>query len=476
MLTAWLSPLVLACVVATILWRPRRLNEAIPAAAGAGLLVILGVVNLHDLVAVMHIVSGAGLTILGTILMSAVLDRAGFFRWAALQIARKAGGSGPRLFVLTLVLCFCMTMFFNNDGSILITTPILVETMQQLRFTRSQSLPYLVGGCLVATSASAPIGVSNLANLIALGIVGLDLNQYAALMLIPSLLGITVCAVLLYAVFRRHIPQRYEMDAPVTERTRTFPPRHGDTWHRPRPPGPRKPGSLSPGHPPGYRGLRFHPGPGIPEFDPVMCVIGIVLVVLVRAGFFVGAAYGIPVQVIAITGALVMLGVYAFRRPKGVRQIVQTAPWYILVFAFGMYTLIYALHKQGFTLLLGHALQAIAGASPFAVVMWTGILLTVMSCLFNNLPSVMIGTVMLTDLHLPAAQLKLAYLANVLGSDIGSLLVPMGTLASLLWFHLVRRKTGITWGDYMRVSWLVIPPSLMVSLITLYTWGSWLLR
>ncbi|MCL6548517.1 MAG: arsenic transporter [Alicyclobacillus sp.] len=487
MLTSWLSPLVLVAVVAVILWRPRRLNEAIPAAAGAALLMAVGVVNLRDLGAVLHIVSGPGLTILGTILMSSVLDQAGFFRWAALQVARKADGSGKRLFALTLGLCFCMTMFFNNDGSILITTPIILELTRRLGFTKAQAMPYLIGGCLVATSASAPIGVSNLANLIALSIVGLNLNQYAALMLVPSMLGIGVCAGLLYVVFRRNIPRRFRI--PAEPPTRVFPPRPGDTWHVPKParphppvadppydrlplPAPRRPQPAGAG--PEARGLPQHPDP--PGYDPVLSAVGILVVVLVRAGFFVGAAYGVAVQVIAIAGACLLLFVCLLRRPHAVRRIVRTAPWYILVFAFGMYTLIYGLQKQGFTALLGRGLEVAAGHALLPLVLLTGLLLTVMSCLFNNLPSVMIGTVMLTDLHLPSVPLKLAYLANVLGSDIGSLLLPMGTLASLLWFHLVRRPTGITWADYMRVSFVVIPPSLAVSLLTLCAWGGWLLR
>ncbi|MCL6598232.1 MAG: arsenic transporter [Alicyclobacillus macrosporangiidus] len=180
-------------------------------------------------------------------------------------------------------------------------------------------------------------------------------------------------------------------------------------------------------------------------------------------------------QVVAVIGAGVLLTLYGVRRPEGVWPMVRSAPWYILVFAFGMYTLIFGLHKQGLTLLLGHWLQVVAGQSLLAMVLATGVFLTVMSCLFNNLPSVMIGTVMLTDLHLPPDTLKLAYLANVLGSDIGSLLLPMGTLASLLWFHLARKPTGVTWADYMRVSWVVIPPSLLVSLLALYGWGGGLL-
>ncbi|WP_303799259.1 ArsB/NhaD family transporter [Alicyclobacillus macrosporangiidus] len=234
------------------------MNEAVPAAVGAALLFALGVVKVDDLAEVLHVVSGAGLTIFATILMSAVLDRAGFFRWAALQIARKAGGSGRRLFVLTLAMCFCMTMFFNNDGSILITTPIIVETTQRLGFTKAQALPYLLGGCLVATSASAPIGVSNLANLIALGIVGLDLNTYAALMLLPSLLGITVCALLLYGLLHRRLPIRYEIRE--TGPAHVFPPGPGDTWHLPRPVPPVRP-VPPPERPPALTGFQCRSWP-----------------------------------------------------------------------------------------------------------------------------------------------------------------------------------------------------------------------
>jgi arsenical pump membrane protein len=82
---------------------------------------------------------------------------------------------------------------------------------------------------------------------------------------------------------------------------------------------------------------------------------------------------------------------------------------------------------------------------------------------------------MLTDMHLDGTFRKLSYLANVIGGDIGSLLLPMGTLASLLWFHIVSKRVKITWTDYMKVSFLVIPPSLIVSLVALYVWGSFTL-
>lgn len=455
--TTWLVPLVLFAVVGTILWRPGKINEAIPAIVGAAIVIAIGAVTPEDLHSVLQVVSGPGITILSTMMMSAVLDRAGFFHWAAIQLARKADGSGKALFVLTLLLSFLMTMFFNNDGSILITTPIILEITNRLHFAKAQALPYLLGGALIASASSAPIGVSNLANLIALNIVGLNLNQYAELMSVPSLLGLAICAVLLYIVFRQRLPSRYRV-SDLSDHA-------GPPWPGPPLPPPLPRGGLS------RPAVPMH----TPEVDRSLFAVGIAIVIMVRIGFFVGSYYKLPVQLIAVAGAAVLLGYFATRRPREVWPILKHAPWYIIAFAFGMYTIVFGLHKVGLTTILGQLTKHASGDTLLGYVFVCGILLTFMSCIMNNLPSVMIGTIMLTDLHLHATMLKLSYLANVLGSDIGSLLLPMGTLASLLWFHIVRRKMDISWKDYMKVSFVVIPPSLLIALMALYLWGLFVL-
>jgi arsenical pump membrane protein len=104
-----------------------------------------------------------------------------------------------------------------------------------------------------------------------------------------------------------------------------------------------------------------------------------------------------------------------------------------------------------------------------------GMLLTLLSNLCNNLPAVMIGTLSLTTMGLDQRTLQVAYLANIIGSDIGSLITPMGTLASLIWMFLLR-KNGVhmTWGVYLRVSIMVNSITLLVSLLSLYGWTEWL--
>ncbi len=87
----------------------------------------------------------------------------------------------------------------------------------------------------------------------------------------------------------------------------------------------------------------------------------------------------------------------------------------------------------------------------------------------------MIGTFTLTGMGLDIHTLHIAYLANILGADIGSLITPMGTLAFLYWMFLLR-KNGImvSWANSMKVTIMVIPIGLLISLLSLYFWVEWL--
>jgi arsenical pump membrane protein len=116
----------------------------------------------------------------------------------------------------------------------------------------------------------------------------------------------------------------------------------------------------------------------------------------------------------------------------------------------------------------------VSGSLLHASVMM-GTLLTVLSNIFNNHPALMVGTLTLMNMDLNLLELKIAYLANVIGSDMGSLLLPMGTLATLMWMHIVRKgKVRITWMQYIKITIVVIPPATLFTLIVLYYWVSWL--
>ncbi len=206
-----------------------------------------------------------------------------------------------------------------------------------------------------------------------------------------------------------------------------------------------------------------------------MFKVCIAIVILIRAGLFVGASFNIPIELIGIFGALLLIGYRWYWKGVGPYDIVKKTPWHIILFAFSIYVVVYGLHNIGLTEFMVERLREPISASHLNASLISGGLLTVMSNLFNNLPSVMIGTFTLTGMGLDLPTLQIAYLANIIGADIGSLITPMGTLATLIWMFLLR-KNGIrvSWADCLKVTLRIIPVGLLISLLSLYIWVEWL--
>lgn len=423
-----------------IFWRP-QVNEAIPATIGAILVLLSGSVSLADLVQITQTISGAAVTIMATIVMAIVLESFGFFHWATDLLTAKARGSGIRLFWLTNAFCFMMTLFVNNDGSILITTPILLMMLKNMGLKNHQKIPYLISGAIIATASSAPIGVSNIVNLIALKIVHMDLYMHTAMMFIPAMLGLALLTGLLFLMFYRTLPQKL----PPTAR-----------WN------------LKPGQHPLQKPLE-------PEYSRKFMRNILIFVLCVRISLFVASFLQFPVSYMAVIGSVLLLGWRWYQLKIPPLDMMKKTPWYIFIFAFSMYVIIYGLNNIGLTDWLIRALQPIVSGSLLYASVLMGGLISILSNIFNNHPALMVGTITLTHMGLDPLTLKISYLASVIGSDIGSLLLPIGTLATLMWLHIVRKGgVHINWSQYLKVTIVVIPITLLFTLVILSYWVSWI--
>ena len=177
--------LALAIFLATlvlVIWQPRGLGIGWSSMGGAVVALALGVIHWPDIPVVWHIVWDATFTFVALIIISLLLDEAGFFHWAALHVARWGGGRGRRLLPLIVVLGAATAAVFANDGAALLLTPIVVAILARMDVPAPAALAFIVATGFVADSTSLPLVISNLVNIVSANFFDVTFSRYAAVM------------------------------------------------------------------------------------------------------------------------------------------------------------------------------------------------------------------------------------------------------------------------------------------------------
>ncbi|MGY0611169.1 MULTISPECIES: arsenic transporter [unclassified Luteimonas] len=421
MLTALL---IFVATIVLVIWQPKGLGVGWSATFGAVLALLTGVVDLSDIPTVWGFVWNATFTFIAVIIISLLLDEAGFFEWAALHVARWGKGSGRRLFALLVLLGAAMAALFANDGAALILTPIVIAMLLALRFSPAATLAFVMAAGFIADTASLPLVVSNLVNIVSADYFDIDFAAYASVMAPVNLVSVAASLGMLMWFFRRDIPDRYELAELKEPRSAIV-----DTT----------------------------------TFNAGWAVLALLLV-----GFFGLGRIGVPISAVAGAGALLLLGVAARGHRISTRKVIREAPWQIVVFSLGMYLVVYGLRNQGLTDHLAEVLDLFAGYGVWGATFGTGLLIALLSSIMNNLPTVLVGALSIDASHAEGSVREAMVYANVIGSDLGPKFTPIGSLATLLWLHVLARKdVRITWGYYFRVGVVLTLPVLLVTLAAL---------
>ena len=418
------AALIFLFTLTLVIWQPKGLGVGWSATLGAVLALVFGVVSLHDIPAVWAIIWNATATFIALIIISLLLDEAGFFEWAALHVARWARGDGRRLFAFMVLLGAAVSALFANDGAALILTPIVMSMLLALRFSPAATLAFVMGAGFIADTASLPLVVSNLVNIVSADYFKLGFNAYAAVMVPVNLVAVAATLLVLWLYFRRDIPLRYATDE-----------------------------------------LKL---PAMAVRDRATFRVGWVVLLALLASLFVLEPMGIPVSAVAAACAAVLFAVAARGHVISTRRVLREAPWQIVVFSLGMYLVVYGLRNAGLTDSLVTALNWLAGHGLWAASLGTGLIAALLSSVMNNLPSVLIGALSIHASDAQGVVREAMIYANVIGCDLGPKITPIGSLATLLWLHVLARKgVFIGWGYYFKVGLLLTVPVLLVTLAAL---------
>lgn len=414
---------IFVVTIALVIWQPRGLGIGWSALGGAAVALLAGVVSLSDVPVVWGIVWNATATFVAIIIVSLLLDEAGFFEWAALHVARWGGGHGRRLFVLIVLLGAAVSALFANDGAALILTPIVIAMLRALGYRDRATLAFVMAAGFVADTASLPLIVSNLVNIVSADFFRIGFADYASVMVPVDLASIAATLVVLLLFFRRDVPIGYDVAALRT--------------------------------------------PADAIRDPATFKAGWVVLAALLAGFLLLEPIGVPVSAVAAAGAILLLAIAGRGHVIATRKVLRGAPWQVVIFSLGMYLVVYGLRNAGLTDHLAGLLDRTAQGGVWGAAFGTGIIAALLSSVMNNMPTVLVGALSIDATHATGAVREAMIYANVIGCDLGPKITPIGSLATLLWLHVLGQKgIRIGWG-YFRVGATLTVPVLLVTLAAL---------
>ena len=414
-----IASLIFIITLTFVIVQPKGLQIGTSAIFGAFIALIFGVVTFSDVLDVTNIVWDATLAFIGIIILSLVLDEIGFFEWAALKMAKFSNGSGLKMFIYSILLGAFVSALFANDGAALILTPILLAKMRILQLNMKTIVAFLLAGGFISDSASLPFVFSNLTNIVTANYFSIGFAQYFFDMIIPFIVSVIASTIFLWLILRKDIPKTVDIT------------------------------------------LLKEPKSVIKNMK--LFYFSWVFLALLLGAYFLGDAYDLPISIFALGGATIFLIIATISKSVEPLKIIKEAPWQVVWFSIGLYIVVYGLKNAGLTDYLTLVLKELSVRGDTIAVLGTGFIAAFLSAIMNNMPTIMIMDIALADIGNQA----MIY-ANIVGCNLGPKMTPFGSLATLLWLHVLAKKgVKISFAQYSKFGLIITPPVLFIVLLAI---------
>ncbi len=394
----------------------RRAGPAVAAAVGVVMLMATRIVSPVDLGAGFEVLWRPFLAIVSIMLTTSVAQQLGILDYFARLLEPGPNQSVGRVFCSVFIFSAVTSAVLNNDAAVLLLTPLIVGLVRRC-YPDRPDLVVPFAFAVFSAAGVAPLVISNPMNLIVAEYVGIGFNEYALRMIPIAIVGWVTTYAVLRAIFRR---QLHSADAGQT-------------------------GSIA-----------------VPQLSrPGKQFLAVMVVAL---GCYPALSYaGGPVWAVAAASAILGIWLCWQHRLAGPRRLAAATSWEILIFLFCIFIIVLGLRNVG---LVGRIADLYSCASSSAVqVVLIGISSALGSAVLNNHPMAILNALAIRNLPEGTQQLVLAAL---IGGDLGPRLLPMGSLAGLLWLDSLRRQgVNIATSHFILVGLPVTIPTLGLSLMIL---------
>jgi arsenical pump membrane protein len=423
-----------------------RIGPGIAAGLGVLVLLVAGDLRAPDVLEALDVLWRPLVALASIMVMTGVAARVGLLHQLATMVVRRAGRRASHLFALVFALSFVTAAIFNNDAAILVLTPVVVALVRQ-RYPDRPSLLVPFAFAVFMAAGVAPFLTSNPMNTVMAGAAGIDFNAYA-LRMVPVAL---VAAMVTFGVLR----WLFATELAAAELAAAQP---------------AAPGPASPTSDPASPGGTADPAAGV---DPAAGAAGpsaggrwtaaqrrsLLLMVLVLLAYPAFALAGLHVFVVAAAGAVLALALAWRHRAGRPPQVLKEAvAWEILFFLLGMFLLAKGLQNIGVVDRLRELYEGL-GTGGVAVISAVG------SALINNHSMALTNLLAIGDLPGAAPD---TYFAAMVGGDLGPRLLPIGSLAGLMWLALLGRlEVTVPLRRFVGIGLVVTIPTLAASLLLL---------
>jgi arsenical pump membrane protein len=396
-----------------------RLNPVAGALPGVLLMLLTGVLAPKDILRGALLLWRPLLTIASIMATTSISHRLGIFDRVTRSIEIRTRGAVPHAFNTVYVIGAVTAALFNNDAAVLLLTPIVIPVIRRL-YPRRHYLTVPFAFAVFMSAGVAPLCTSNPMNLVVAEHAGIGFNSYALRMLPVAVAG-SVCS---WLMLRLTFKKQLEDEIPARG---------------------REMGSL-------------------PDMGSSSRAV-LLIVVAMLASYPVLSYFDAPVWIAATVGGFLTCSI-ALRENHITRtHVVQSVAWDILAFLFLIFVTALGLENIGVTVTMSQVYDTTTprGVDGIGLV---GAISALGSAVLNNHPMAALNALALHAIH---GDHQWRTLAALVGGDLGPRLLPMGSLAGLLWLEMTRRlDVEIKTGDFVRIGFFVTIPALAVSLGVLW--------